>query len=368
MNFRVLWAFVRKELSQTLRDKRMRTLLFVAPLIQMTLFGLALSNEVRNIKLAVYAEPSDTLAWDIGRRAQGSGWFKLVPAPMDDPFKAVQSGDIDAALVAPPGGLTKGAERGHGDAQVLVDGSNTVRASGIQAYLDRIRMDVIKARLAPAGDAPPDLQLVERILYNPTLETKNFMVPGVLAMLLLLVTLTVTSTSISREKEQGTFETLLASPISPSSILLGKAVPFVILGLLDLPLVVSVSYYGFGVPLRGTIVDLAIASLAFIACSVSLGVLISTAAQNQQQAMLGSFLTLYPAQMLSGITYPIENMPHWLTPIIYFNPLYYFAILSRNILLKGGAPQLFWPNVGGLAALATLLMGLAWIRFKPTLN
>jgi ABC-2 type transport system permease protein len=369
MNFRVLWAFTKKELGQTLRDPRMRTLLFLAPVIQMTLFGFALHNEVRNIRLAVYAAPSDTLAWEIGHRAEGGGWFKLVTPTEADPFKELQSGEVDAALVAPADGLTYEVRRGHGTAQLLVDGTNTVRASGVQAYLDRIRQDVVKERVAPPGaEQPQRLALAQRVLYNPTLESKYFMVPGVLVMLLLLMSLTVTSTSISREKEGGTFETLMAAPISPATILIGKSLPFVIVGLIELPIVLSVSYFMFQVPFRGTLLDLYIASMAFLACNVSLGVLISTAAKNQQQAMMGSFLTMYPAQMLSGITYPLDNMPHWLMPITYLNPLRYFAILVRNILLKGGSPDLFWPNVGGLIILAMFLMGLAWIRFKPTLN
>jgi ABC-2 type transport system permease protein len=365
----VLWAFTKKELGQTLRDPRMRWLLFMAPVIQLTLFGFALHNEVRNIRLAVFAQPSDTLAWEIGHRAEGGGWFTLVTPREQDPFKALQGGEVDAALVAPPDGLTAEVKRGHGAIQLLVDGTNTVRASGVQGYLDQIRMDVIKERVLPPGfEQPQRLQLVERVLYNPTLESKYFMVPGVLVMLLLLMSLTVTSGSISREKEGGTFETLMAAPITPGTILIGKSLPFVIIGLCELPIVLGVAYFMFQVPFRGTWLDLYIASAAFLCCNVSLGVLISTAAKNQQQAMMGSFLTMYPAQMLSGITYPLDNMPHWLLPITYLNPLRYFGILVRNILLKGGNPDLFWPNVGGLIILAMFLMGLAWIRFKPTLN
>jgi ABC-2 type transport system permease protein len=370
MKLRVLLAFFKKELGQTLRDPRMRTLLFLAPLIQLSLFGLALKNEVRNIRLAVYAAPSDSLAWEIGHRAEGGGWIQLVQVDESDPFKALQAGSADAALVAPPGGLTQQVGRGHGTAQLLIDGTNTVRAGGVQSYMESIRQDVMRERvLAPGAVQPPQLKVVDRVLYNPTLESKYFMVPGVLVMLLLLISLTVTSGSISREREGGTFETLLASPVGTGSILLGKSLPFVVVGLIgQLPLVLAVSYFGFGVPFRGTLVDLYIASAAFLACNVSLGVLISTGAKNQQQAMMGSFLVMYPAQMLSGITYPLDNMPFWLKPITYLNPLRYFAILVRNILLKGGSTELFWPNVGGLMILAIFLMGLAWIRFKPTLN
>ncbi|MGH7442801.1 MAG: ABC transporter permease [bacterium] len=368
MDWRVLLAFAKKELVQTLRDRRMRSLLLFAPIIQLTLFGFALNDEVRNINLGIYAAPSDSLAWALAERAEGTGLFHLKTHLSGSPYEALDSGQVDAVLVAPPGGLTQAVGRGHGVIQLLVDGSDTTRAQGVTQYMDAVRQSVIKERVRHGQPAPPGLELDTRVLYNPTLETKYFMVPGVLAMLLLMVTLTLTSSSITREKELGTFETLLASPISPGTILVGKALPYIALGLLDLPLILAVSYFGFGVPLRGPIWELYVASVAFIGCTVALGILLSTAAQNQQQAMMGSFLTLYPFQMLSGIIYPLQNMPKWLYWITYFNPLRYFAVLIRNILLKGGAPALFWPNVGALALLAVGSLAVAWKRFSPTLN
>lgn len=369
MNFRVLLAFIRKELSQTLRDPRMRTMLFIAPVIQMTLFGLALRTEVRNIKLAVVAAPSDRLSWDLARRAEGTGWFKLMDLRGRDPFEAVRAGTVDAVMIAPPGGLTKAVGRGPADVQLLVDGSNSVRAQGVYQYFDQVRRQVQASQLTPPGAAPPHLNLQSRVLYNPTLESRTFMVPGVLAMLLVLVSLTLTSSSITREKERGTFETLLAAPIGRVDILLGKSVPYVMLAfLVQMPLVLMVSYFGFHVPIRGPLWELAVAAFAFIMSTVSLGILVSTYAQNQQQAMLGTFLILYPAQMLSGILYPLDNMPALLRWITYFNPLRYFAVLIRNIMLKGGSLELFWPNVGALFLLSAFLLALAWRKFSPTLN
>lgn len=368
MNPRVLLAFIKKELSQTLRDPRMRTLLFIAPIIQMTLFGLALRTEVRNINLGVVAAPGDRLAWDLADRAVGTGWFRRVDLKGREPFEALRAGVVDAVMVAPPGGLTRAAGRGPAEVQLLVDGSNSVRAQGVYQYFNQVRQMVQADELVPRGAAAPHLDLHARVLYNPTLESKTFMVPGVLAMLLVLAGLTLVSSSIAREKERGTFETLLASPISRVDILLGKCIPYVVLGIVQLHLVLAVAYFGFKVPFRGQYWELVVAGLAFITATVSLGVLVSTFARNQQQSMMGGFLILYPAQMLSGILYPLDNMPAALRWITYFNPLRYFAILIRNILLKGGSTELFWPNVGALFLLAVLLLGLAWRRFSPTLN
>jgi ABC-2 type transport system permease protein len=369
MNKRLLLAFIKKELSQTLRDKRMRGLLFIAPVMQMTLFGLALSSEVRNVNVALYAAPGDQLAWDLAHRAEATHLFNLKAAPSADPFEDVKSGKIDAALVAPAGGLDKAAGRGPAKMQLLIDASNSTRAQSIAAYFNNITQAVIQERLIQGQQtAPPRLSLEPRVLYNPSLNTTRFMVPGVLALLLTLVTLTLTSSSITREKERGTFEMLISAPVGKGTLLLGKAVPFVLLGLMEMPLVLGVAHFGFNVPIRGTLLDLYIASSAFIVCTVSLGILLSSMANNQQQAMLGSFLLIYPIQMLSGIIYPIENMPKALYWTTYFNPLRYFAILIRNIMLKGGDPGLFWPNVGALAVLATFLFSLAWVKFSQTLN
>jgi ABC-2 type transport system permease protein len=368
VNRRMLSAFIRKELVQTLRDPRMRIFLFVVPVLQMVVVGLALHNEVRNVRLAVYAAPSDTLALEIGRRAAGSGWFILKDSVAADPFEALGSGQVDAVLVAPPGGLTQGSQRGGGRLQLLVDGGNTVRAQGVVQYLDLIRRDVIRDRLSRGRGGRPSLRLATRVLYNPTLETKYFMVPGVLGMVLIIVTLLLTASSVTREKEGGTFETLLATPIGPSAILAGKALPYFLLGLLDLPLLLGASYFVFGLPIRGPFWQLFIAASAFIGATVSAGILVSTVARNQAQALIGCFCALFPAILLSGILSPLENIPAWLGWITYFNPLRYFAVLMRNILLKGGAPGLFWPNVGALALLSVILMAWARIKFSRTLN
>jgi ABC-2 type transport system permease protein len=368
MNFRLLKAFVKKELTQTLRDKRMRGLLFIAPVMQMTLFGLALSSEVRNINVALYAAPGDRMSWEVAHRAEASHLFNLLPAPSADPFEDVRAGKVDVALVAPPGGLDKALGRGPAAMQLLIDSSNTVRAQGVNAYMNSITQAITAEKLMQGQPQPVRLSLEPRVLYNPSMDTTRFMVPGVLALLLTLVTLTLTSNSITMEKERGTFEMLISAPVSKGTLLLGKSVPFVLMGMLELPLVLAVAHFGFNVPVVGHLWLLFVASLAFVTCTVSLGILLSSMAQNQQQAMLGSFLLIYPIQMLSGIIYPIDNMPKALYWTTYLNPLRYFAILIRNILLKGGDPGLVWPNVGALVVLGTALFSLAWVKFSQTLN
>jgi ABC-2 type transport system permease protein len=358
-----LAAFLRKELTQALRDPRMRLLLLVVPVVQLTIFGLALNSEVRNIRLAVYAAPSDTLAWQAARAAYASGYFLPSPA-WGQPFDRLRAGDADAALVAAPGGMALALAQGRPGAQLLIDATNTVKARAIEAYL--------QAAAAPSLPQPPGgsagVAFSVRVHYNPALRSPVFLVPGVMVMVLLMVTMILSSMSLAREKEMGTWEGLLAAPLSPWQLLLGKTLPYFLLGMADLPLLLMAAKTFFDVPIAGPLWMLALGGASFIACSVALGTLISTAARSQQQAMLGSFLFMFPAMQLSGLMFPVENMPAFIAWTAWLNPMFYFMELLRNVMLKGGAPAIFWRDFGMLAALAALLWVLAWRRMSQTLN
>jgi ABC-2 type transport system permease protein len=401
---RTLMGFIKKELNQTLRDPRMRSLLIMAPIIQMTLFGYALSNEVRNIRLAVFAEPLDHMAKAIEIRCYASKWF--VPAthfapnwhnlgqavkhgdlqsltnsnnwnePLSlggDPFALVLAGKADAVLVAPAGGIEKAIARG-ADAkesvQLLVDATNSVRAQSVQAYFNSVLQAEFADRYGTAGVVQPGIDLSVRMLYNPSMDTSYFMVPGILAMLLLLVTMTLTSSSITREKELGTFETLISAPIARWEVILGKTLPYVFLGLLDMPLILIFARVVFGVPMSSPMWwwQIPVGGLVFICATVGVGTLISTAARTQQQAMMTGFFVTFPAQMLSGIMYPLENMPLPIYALTFLNPLRYFVAMIRNITLKGGDNVVFWMNVWPMALIAIFTVGFSFYRFRQRLN
>lgn len=364
---RTLRAFISKELTQTLRDVRMRALLFGAPIIQMTIFGLALTTEIKNIKLAVFSQPGDAM---FGRLTEGfyaSGWFTRVSrAPGEDPFELIASGRADAALIAPAEGLKRSAGRGGGKMQLLVDASNATKARAVEAY----SKNIISAAAAGEYGAPagPALKFDVRVLYNPAMESSMFLVPGVMGMLVCLITIILTAMSLTRERELGTFETIISAPLSNTEVLLGKTVPYILLGLADAALVVTAGYLIFGVPVRGPLWQLALASLAFVVTTVSVGTFISTVSKNQQQAMLGGFLFLFPAILMSGVMYPVENMPRVVIAAAYLDPLMYFVRMLRNIMLKGGDTYVFWTNLGALALMAVFSAGLAYRRFRQTLN
>jgi ABC-2 type transport system permease protein len=366
-----LIGFLKKEFRQVLRDPRMRLILFVLPVIQLTLFGVAISTEVKNIRLSLIAAPNDTVAQDVYRHAIASGWF--VPAHVDttDPFERVQSGRADAVLVAPAGGLTRAIGRGKGELQLLIDATNVTKANSVERYMQEVLTKTLVEDGLTTTTATTDtgqLRLSVRLLYNPSMRSAIFMVPGVMSMIVCVLTILLTSMALAREKEVGTFETLVAAPIHTWEIMAGKTIPYFILGLIDIPLILLVAVGVFGVPIRGPLWALGLASIAFIASTVSIGMLISTFAKNQQQAMMGGFMFLFPAILLSGIMFPVDNMPLALKVFVYSNPLTYFAALLRNIMIKGGSLSVIAVDTAALFVIGAVMLLIAARRFRHTLQ
>lgn len=364
---RTILAFLRKELSQSLRDPRMRIVIFLLPIIQMTVFGLAISTEIRGIRLAAVHAPGDAAARQLADRFYASGWF--IPATGDgrDPYRLIASGAADAVLVAPAGGLTKAAGRGGAEVQLLVNASNATKARSVESYAAAIVAQEAAPDRRP-GSPAPGIELDVRVLYNPAMESSIFMVPGVMGMILCLVTIILTSMSLAKEKELGTFETILAAPLRPWEILLGKTLPYFLLGLADAVLVLAAAVVIFSVPVRGPLWMLALASVVFVAATVGVGTLVSTISANQQQAMLGSFLFLFPAVLMSGLMFPIENMPPAILWVAQLNPLKYFVTLVRDIMLKGGDGRVFAYNLSVLVLMAAAVGAASYRRFRQRLD
>jgi ABC-2 type transport system permease protein len=358
-------GFIRKELVQTVRDPRARGMLFIMPVVQLIVFGVALSSEIRNVRLAVFSRPGDAFSRRLADRFYASGWFIKVSPEGADPFDWVRSGKAEAVLVAPPEGADKAMARGQASYQLLVDSLNSVRARGVESYAQAVLAEHLRAEhLSP--DAPA-FRFSTRVLYNPTGDTAIFMIPGTLCLMLTLVTIILTSMSMAGERERGTLETLLAAPVAPWEVLVGKTVPFVILGMVDLPLVLMVAF-ALGVPIRGPLWLIGLSALIFVSTTVSVGFLVSSYARNQQQAMLAGFLFVFPSIQLSGVIFPIENMPRFLAWIAWFNPLRYFVIVIRHLLLKGGDLGAVLPNLAAMAALGAIALFWAGHRFRQTLN
>jgi ABC-2 type transport system permease protein len=364
-------GFFKKELTQVFREPRLRMMLIMPPMIQMIFFGLAISTQTRNIRLAVVASPNDHVSQRVAERCYHSGWFIPAKVKGDDPFEWVKSGRADAVMLAPEGGLTRALVRGEAadkrPVQLLVEASNIVKAQSIESYFQNIlNRETAETLMGRVPEMP--MSFSTRYLYNPEMETSWFMVPGVLCMVLLLITTILTSTSIAKEKELGTFETLLASPASTVEILLGKALPYVVLGMLEMPLVLGVAVLGFHVPMQGNVFVLLLAAFAFVCNTVAFGILLSTFAHTMAQVSMAGFLFMFPAIQLSGIMYPVENMPALLKIAAYLNPLMYFTTLLRNIMLKGGDPQVVTFNTSILFLTGAFAIWVAYKRFHETLD
>lgn len=358
---KTLWGFIVKEIKQTLRDPRMAVLLIGVPIIQLMIFGFAISNEVKNIKIAFVQTPRDFMMKRIEEHAEASTWFlpQKVSSQPDEAYKLLTQGKIEALLIPPTRGLSQSLGRDEGRAQLLIDATDLLRARGVERYMASITQGLFTNPVQGGLDV--------KILYNPSLTSAFQMVPGVVCMIVCIFTIILTSMSIAKERERGTLEMLLVSPVKKWQVIAGKSVPYFLLGFLNVFLIICAGMIIFNVPFRGAILAYALSATFFLITTVGVGLLISTLAQTQQQAMMGGFIFLFPAMLLSGIMTPVTNMPDYLQILAQLNPLTHFVILSRNILLKGGSPEVLIQHLVILALMALSVFALAILRFKKTL-
>jgi ABC-2 type transport system permease protein len=377
-------VILRKEFSQVLREPRMRTLLFIPPLVQLIVFGFAVNLDVDRARIAWMDMDGTPVSRELHDRFTGSGRFEVVATPRSE--EEVQSvldhGHAQAVIRVLPG-FARDLDRGRPtEVQVLVDGTNSNTASLVSSYagsviaafsadaMDRQQLVRIMTR-SPEGAvkmAAPNIAARSRVWFNPDLYSRNYFVPGVIANIVMLVTLMLTALGIVREKEIGTMEQLMVTPMRPVELMLGKTLPFAIIGLMDVALVTSAALLIFHVPLRGSFLLLLLGSVLFLMTNLGAGLFLSTISQTQQQAMMMNFFFSTPAFMLSGFTFPIRNMPlavQWLT---YLNPLRYFLEIVRGIFLKGAGFSVLWPQMACLAAFGVVVLGLSAARFQKKLD
>ena len=366
-------AVVRKEALQTLRDRRIMFMLVAAPLVQTVLFGFAVDFDVDRVPAAVADLDRSPASREHLRRLLADGTLRAVAV-------ARGAGDADglldedraaAAVVVPPG---FGADLSAGRTalvQVVVDGSDPTRASAAASaaarYFAQASEGLARAR-APAGARAPGVELLPRVLYNPRLQTAVYMVPGILAILLVSVTTIVTAMGLAREREVGTLEQVLVTPIRPFVLLAGKMTPFVAIGLFDVLLVLTAATWIFAIPVRGPLAALALGTLFYLCSTLGVGLLISTASSNQQQSFLGGFLFVLPAALLSGIMTSIRAMPGWLQVATLLNPLRFYAEVVRGVLLRGAAARELWQPLAALGAYGALILAAATLRFRRRLG
>lgn len=360
---------VRKEVRQLLRDPRSRPILFVAPVVQLLLFGYAVNTDVRNTPLAVLDHDRSAVSRALIDEMAAAGYFEIV-SRADRPAELVEELDRGRALIAleiPPR-FSQDLASGRGARiQLLVDGSDSNTGTVALGYARRtiLAFSLEESGLGESLAAGPRLE--PRAWFNPSLESRAYNVPGVIGILILLMCLMLTSFSVVRERELGTLDQLRVSPVKPAELILGKTIPVAVVALFDLALIASVGTAWFGIPLRGSLLVLLVASLLFILNGLAAGLLISTISKTQQEAFLTMYLVLLPSIILSGFFFPIHSMPVPFQWISYMNPVTYFLEIVRALFLKGAGLAELWPQFAALLILGTAGISVAIRRFARSI-
>jgi len=370
--FRAIRHIIRKEFIQVFRDKRMIGPLFLAPVIQLILLGYAATVDVKNITLAAvdYDRSQESRAYLTAFTR--SGYFELTAAPdsSTDLDSILQNGKAQAGIVIPEG-FAKRLQGGQtSPVQVIIDGTDANTATIIMNYVDLISARYTESVIRRVMSGMPGalLRFEPRIWFNPELKSSLWMVPGVICLILLITTLLLTSMAITRERELGTLEQLIVSPIKPWELILGKTVPFAIIGFFDIILILTAGKIIFDVPIRGRIPFLLGSAFLFVLTTLGAGLFISTISRTQGQAMMSAMFFVMPAMLLSGIFSPIDSMPKLIRYVTYLNPLRHFGKIVREILLKGNGPAVLWPELLILLVFGLTTIVLSSLRFRKHLE
>jgi ABC-2 type transport system permease protein len=366
-----------KELIQTLRDKRMRITLIVPPILQLVIFGYAANMDVKHIRTAIRDLDQSVESRDLVGRFGSSKYFDIVAFPYTPgEVKAlINQGEVTVSIEIPTDFSRKLKKGDTVTVQVILDGSESNTALIALGYANQILSEfstqLLVKRLNRAGmigfeEAGVDLR--HRTLFNPNFESRLFYVPGVIASIAFLIPIILTAQAIVREREIGTLEQIMVTPIHSWELMVGKTLPFALIGLFDVIMIALIGVFWFEVPLRGNPLVLLLGAVLFLMSSVAIGLFISTICSTQQQAQISTFFFVMPAFTLSGFAFPIENMPEWIQYLTYANPLRYFLVIIRGVFLKANGLDILWPQMVALAILGGLMIVLSSLRFQKRLK
>jgi ABC-2 type transport system permease protein len=374
---------VRKEFHQVLRNRRMRTALFVPPLFQLIIFGYAVNLDVDNVSTAFLDQDHTPMSRELLEKFSGSGRFHLTHVIYKDAdIQRLMDGGHVLAVVRVLPDFQRDIERGNaGAVQVIIDGTNSNTASLISNYANEIVANFDQELVQGAqqrklltlspGSVSMKTSNIEprpRVWFNADLASRNYYVPGVMANLIMVVTVMLTAMAIVREKEIGTMEQLMVTPIRPLELMIGKTLPFAVVGMIDVTLVTALALLWFRVPFRGNFLVLLACAALFLLTSLGTGLFISTISRTQQQAVMSSFFFATPTFMLSGFAFPIRNMPVPVQYLTYLNPLRYFVEIVRGTFLKGVGVSVLWPQMLILGVYGVAVLLLAASRFEKKLD
>jgi ABC-2 type transport system permease protein len=357
MKMKSFWAFVWKETLHILRDPRTLVILLGMPVAQVILFGFAITNELRDARIATLNAAKDPVSREITERLTSSGFFQLAAevGTSEELDRVFRSGKVKLAIVFPPGFQERFYRDEQAQIQLIADATDPNTATTLTAYASAIiRQYELEKKGATAMPFRIETEVAMR--YNEQLKSVYLFVPGVITIILMLVSAMMTSIAIAREKELGAMESLLVTPLQPALIVVGKVVPYISLGLINMGIVLTLATTIFGMPIRGSLALLVAESLLFVLTALSLGILISTKVKTQQVALMISLAALLlPTVLLSGFIFPIENMPWPLRTISHIIPARWFIVIVKGVMLKGAGLEILWKE--------TLILGLMAIVF-----
>ncbi|MCD4657646.1 MAG: ABC transporter permease [Planctomycetes bacterium] len=372
-----IWSILKKELILALRSPQMRAIIIAVPIIQLVIFGYALTMDVKDVSIAVLDRDKSSLSREYISRFDNSPYFNLTNIIKSDKeaTELLNRSKADLVLIID--------NKFHSDlisgktvqVQALVDGTDSNYASILLNYAARITskfsMETLKTNAMKMGknmNSVVGIELEQRALYNIQLDSQIFFIPGLIMMLLTLIVLLLTSMAIVREKEIGTIEQIMVTPVKPVELIIGKTLPFGLVGLFDATVVVLIAIFWFEVPFKGSILLLYLGISLFLLTALGIGLFISTVSRTQQQALITTFFFLMPGMLLSGFAFPIANMPEFIQWITYLNPLRYFLEILRYIFLKGVGMDILWDRFLALGLIAGFVLTVTVARFKKKLQ
>jgi ABC-2 type transport system permease protein len=367
-----------KEFIQVLRDKRTRFILIGPPIIQMMIFGYAANYEIRHVPTVVLDLDHSQESRELVSRFTSSPYFDVQRQLTDSRQLGdlIEQGDATVGLEINAGFAQQLRKGQSASLQVIVDATNSNTALIASGYIAQIARGFAQEyqkdrinRIAPQlMEVMPSVELAPRPWYNPDLISRWFFVPGIIGSLTVVLVVTLTAFAVVREREIGTLEQIMVTPIRPVEFILGKTLPFFLIGVFDVTLIAVVGSLWFQVPFRGNVAVLALGAVLFLLCMLGVGLLISTVSATQQQAMVTAFFFIMPTITFSGFGFPISTMPHWMQLFSYAIPLRYFLIVIRSTYLKGAGMDILWPQMAAMAGLGVALLTAAVLRFHKALD
>ncbi|OGU36192.1 MAG: ABC transporter [Ignavibacteria bacterium GWB2_35_6b] len=369
---------IKKEFLQFKRDPKMFAIILVAPVIQLIFLGYAANLDVEKVHTAIFDQDKTETSRNYIEQFKGSGYFTFdyYVNNYDELQDKIDNGKVILGLVIEKGFEEKINRRETANLQAIFDGSDGNTASIAAGYAQLVTtnfsksivteyLDKMGRKIKPAGSVSAET----RVWYNPELKTRVFMVPGIVGLLLMMVTLILTSLAIVKEKEIGTLEQLIVTPIKPLQLIIGKLIPFALLGFVSVIIIINAMAIIFNIAVRGSIILLFVSTFIYILSTLGLGLFVSTISKTQQQAMmLAIFVVMMPMVYLSGFAFPIENMPKFIQYITYLIPLRYFMTIIRGIILKGIGFAELWPNLLALFVIGAGILFLSAMRFRKRLE